>query len=163
MIVGWGLDDAGRACWIVQNSYGESANCHCAVRAELAASGPEAGADLGSGDWLLGPLSRVEKAYAASGLTAKRGCVFVEMVNAELLEAGRNTDLENNVISFVPALDRGVLAGWRSGSRRMRPAGRSAAASPQPASGPLMQDPGLWVVLAVVVLLLVVLRFRNSA
>jgi hypothetical protein len=90
VIVGWTVDDAGTPCWIAMNSYGAMSNDSC-VPGE-AAIGPE-----------------LRRAYEEAGITSQRGCVFVEMVNADLVTRRMNTDLENNVIAFLPSLvDRGI-------------------------------------------------------
>jgi len=91
-------DDNGRPCWIVQNSYGELSNDSCIPGPHIAT--PE-----------------LRAAYAASKLNTKRGCVFVEMVNADLVARRSNTDLENNVLSFLPVVERPGLqeAGAPSG------------------------------------------------
>ena len=183
MIVGWSVDDACRPCWVVQNSYGERANCHCAVSPASCEGGaegseeeeeglvvsevgaPSAGGakELGSASWLSAPLQELAHAYATSGLTSKRGCVFVEMVNAELLESGRNTDLENNVIAFVPQVDRGLLAVWRGGLRT----GYGVAAGALPPSfarksdDGVLRGPGMWISLLVLGFILLALRYRQ--
>lgn len=172
MIVGWGLDDAGRPCWIVQNSYGEQAGCHCAVAVRGEGESTEGGEGDGSEgkpegeaptpEWLRGPLARLRQSYAASGLTAKRGCVFVEMVNAELVESGRNTDLENNVIAFVPELDRGVLAAYRSG-RAGRPVSPRQAHVIAKTDDGMLAGPGLWIVLLLMAFIVLALRYRRPA
>lgn len=91
VIVGWTVDDAGTPCWIAMNSYGAMSNDSC-VPGE-AAVGPE-----------------LRQAYHEAGITSQRGCVFVEMVNADLVTRRMNTDLENNVIAFLPSLvDRGFV------------------------------------------------------
>lgn len=105
LLVGWGFDDAGAPCWIIQNSYGAEANSHCA---------PSPDPHQQSSPWLAELLASVrDRGYHASGLTRLNGCVFVEMVNAELVSSRRNTDLENNVISFLPVIDGAELERWR--------------------------------------------------
>jgi hypothetical protein len=108
-IVGWGTDDYGKPCWLIVNSYGDGYNCHCAPDPDLAESAAE--------------LRTLADAYNAAGLTRLRGCVMVEMVNAELVRSRQNTDLENNIIAFVPRVDDAAVAVVQAG----RPAERSGA------------------------------------
>lgn len=148
MVLGWGLDDAGAPCWIIQNSYGASYNSHCAID-------PTRHKDREP--WLAAPLGRLHQAYRASGLTAKRGCMFVEMVNADLVQARRNTDLENNVIAFLPVLDSGPYAEWVAAGRAG--AARSGAAG---LSEPLALGGAVVLVLAVAIAVLAVRYGRGS-
>lgn len=150
MIVGWGLDDAGVPCWIIQNSYGEGYNCHCAV------------SPAGKEEWLQRPLARLQDAYHAAGLTSKRGCVFVEMVNADLVASRRNVDIENNVLSFIPVPDRGALAEWYAGKgAAFVPAGAcgSCQRSAQSSAGGLAS---ILVLVVVVLLALAALRMGRG-
>lgn len=97
MVVGWSYDDYGTPCWIIQNSYGPYHNSHCAIS-------PWASQELDP--WMAQLLDTVvRRGYEESGLMDKRGCVFVEMVNADLVLSGCTTDLENNVLSFIPVVD----------------------------------------------------------
>ena len=101
MVVGWSYDDFGTPCWIVQNSYGPTYNSHCAIS-------PWTTHELDP--WLGDVLdSTLQQGYAQSGLMNLRGCVFVEMVNSDLVTSGCTTDLENNVLSFVPVVDESNL------------------------------------------------------
>jgi len=98
-VVGWGFDDEAQPCWVVLNSYGEGYNDACAP------GGAAADAWLSS---LLTDVSR--RGYAPSGIADKGGAVFVRMVSASMLREGRSTDLENNVISFVPRVGASITA-----------------------------------------------------
>jgi hypothetical protein len=97
MLVGWGRDDLGKSCWIIQNSYGPRFNDMCGVSAS-------AQRDSGAPEWLVRVSDVVEQAYLMSGLESERGCVMIEMVNPELLEHDLGSALENNAIGFIPRL-----------------------------------------------------------
>jgi hypothetical protein len=150
MIVGWGLDDAGVPCWIIQNSYGEGYNCHCAV------------SPAGKEDWLQRPLARLEDAYHRAGLTSKRGCVFVEMVNADLVASRRNVDIENNVLSFIPVPDRGALAEWFAGKGATTISAGACGSCQKSAQGSAGGLANILVLLVVVLLALAALRMGRG-
>lgn len=93
MLVGWGRDDLGKPCWIIQNSYGPKFNDSCSVDSKRQTTPFHA------------QIARVvEDAYHMAGVDQERGCVMVEMVNPELLENDLGSALENNVLGFVPKL-----------------------------------------------------------
>jgi hypothetical protein len=100
-VVGWGFDDDGVPCWVVLNSYGEEYNDAC-VPSGRSVSDP----------WLSSLLdAAASRGYGPSGVAAKGGAVFVRMMSPEMLQQGRSTDLENNVIAFVPRLPASLRSG----------------------------------------------------
>jgi hypothetical protein len=101
MAVGWSVDDEGKPCWIIQNSYGPSFNDTCAItdRSPLTQASMK---------------RRLAEAYAQAELGAG-GFVFVRMVDAELIENDIGSGLENNALAFIPAIKASYI---RSGGDR---------------------------------------------
>ena len=109
MVIGWSYDDFGTPCWVIQNSYGPNFNSHCAL-SPWAAHEAE--------PWLGDLIEKAQRGYEDSGVMDQRGCVFVEMVNADLINSGCTTDLENNILSFIPVIDEAVLDGLHSKTKK---------------------------------------------
>lgn len=93
MLVGWGRDDFGQPCWIIQNSYGPDFNDACAVDSFRQTTPFHARV-----------AQVVEDAYHMAAVDLEKGCVMVEMVNPELLENDLGSALENNALGFIPKL-----------------------------------------------------------
>jgi hypothetical protein len=155
MLVGWSVDDAGRPCWIVQNSYGPNFNDSCAVSPD---------ADLPLDPETKQTLARAyDQAELGSG-----GFVFVRMVDTEMIEKDIGSGLENNALAFIPIPNMRVLtmptapkvlptAPTRSGGE-MKLAQRVGDdhAAPEPDHS----DVYAYVTVAAVILAIVILAYR---
>ena len=89
VVVGWGYADDGTPSWIVRNSYGPDFNDACAVSVDAVPLAYRSYA------------STLAKSYADAEICHLKGHVFVAMASTELLTAGRESDLENNVVAFL--------------------------------------------------------------
>lgn len=85
MLVGWSIDDLGKPCWIIQNSYGPQFNDACAISPKIF-----------PGDLLS---QAYQRAQLGSG-----GFVFVRMVDTESIEKDIGSGLENNTLAFQVVL-----------------------------------------------------------
>ncbi len=139
VLVGWSIDDAGKPCWIIQNSYGNQVNDSCAIlptHSELS--------DICYRD-----------GYANADLPPG-GFVFVRVVDAETIQHDIGSGLENNAIAFlpVPVASIKLAAGKKPKLEEKKP---DRDSSP-PASSSYE-----WIVIAAAVVILVFMFVRAQA